>query len=91
MQKIGTVNVKDYIRVSRLAQGFDELKSTTAEQQMQVMERWRAYEIDHSKDKMKARRKAEKEEEKEEKKRRDEEEKRKKEEEKRRKKDGEKS
>ena len=43
IQKIGHGNAKDYIRASRLAQGFDELRRAPPEQQEQILTRWRAF------------------------------------------------
>ncbi len=37
---MGRTNVKQYVRVSRLAQGFEELKRVTPPEQARIVERW---------------------------------------------------
>ena len=39
-KKIGYTSVKDFIRVSRLTQGFEEMQQTSPEKQAVILERW---------------------------------------------------
>ena len=38
--KFGYISAKDFIRVSRLTQGFDEMQQTSPEKQAEILERW---------------------------------------------------
>ena len=43
VEKIGRTKVKDYVRASRFAQGFDELQRASPQQQEQIVMLWRSF------------------------------------------------
>ena len=43
---MGHVSVKDFIRVSRLTQGFEEMQQTSSERQADILERWHLLQLE---------------------------------------------
>ena len=44
--KMGYISAKDFIRVSRLTQGFDELQQASLEEQAEILERWHQLQLE---------------------------------------------